>query len=320
MTGDEKYLGDIARPRTAGPGESSGGDIGAAVAILASEQGETRAHLQELRDQLGDVLQDLHKLDQRTGDIPALESKIAALADALDKLVRSDDDDSDTRPRDLAHIAPEDREQVLGDLVAWVRDVLFVGWPWAAASLAPCWLEHPDIVNGVLWLRAAYAAAYDTAGARPHAAADWHRWLDDVMATAERRTEGCPEDGSHAVPPAPRDDSERLRAVVRRDAFVKLHRFREYLRPGAPYPPDVVQAAREEWDKAAAAVGLTEDAYNLLAELHRLAPYTQNGAPYPPEDITAARARYSEITRSGAVTQEDYRTFVAALARVRPGT
>jgi hypothetical protein len=62
---------------------------------------------------------------------------------------------------------------VLGDLAEWLRTV-YLRYTDGAAGLPECWLWHPDVVEELLWLRAAWTEAY--AGESPSAvrAGEWH--------------------------------------------------------------------------------------------------------------------------------------------------
>ncbi|KAB2376967.1 hypothetical protein [Actinomadura montaniterrae] len=273
------YLGDLGKASPAGSGNADPGpgQVLSALAILSAEQGETRAHLAELRDHLGDVLEQVGNLDKLVSDVPILSGRLASLTDAVDQLLRQPED-SKTRPVDLAHVPPEERREVLGELVVWVRDVLFTGWPWTQDALRPCWLHHPDLVNGMLWLRAAYNAAYDMPKAQPHAAGDFHRWLDDVMDRAAGRTEQCPEPGApdpHPVPAAPRDDTATLDAVMRRPGLdeicEELYRLMQ-IRPDTGYAPGDVEAATQRTRQIIAETGVTEEQFNEYVRSRRATP------------------------------------------------
>ena len=267
MTDDDAYLGDIARP--ASPSEQqkeeeTPGGVMPALTVLAGDIGELRAELREFREQLADVLATVDQLGSRVAALSTLESKVHALTDAVDLLLGQGDADA-VRPVDLAHLTHENRGQVLADLVHWVRDVVFTGWPWTQERLRPCWLHHPDLINRMLWLRAAYSAAYDQPKARPHAAADWHRWLDDVMAHADRHTADCPSPEEHAAPLPPRDDLAVLSAVQqhRRAVLTEITQLMQ-VTTHAGYPADQVRAAQQRMKALIDAHGITEEEYNAF--------------------------------------------------------
>lgn len=276
------YLGDLGQASSTGPGNADPGpgQVLSALTILSAEQGETRAHLAELRDHLGDVLDQVAKLDRLIADVPLLAGRLSTLTDAVDQLIRQQDD-SPLRPMDLAHIPPDERREVLGELVRWVRDVLFVGWPWTQDALAACWLEHPDLINGMLWLRAAYAVAYESSKARPHAVADFHRWLDDVMDRAAGRTEHCPAPHSqelHHVPLPPRDDTPVLDALERREVCAELRRLAQISEKNGHSAEDI-EAARQRTRQLVAETGVTEADYKQYARALKATRDARTSAP-----------------------------------------
>lgn len=266
----DEYLGGLA-DAGASSGGTGGGDFASvlsALSVVSTEVGETRAHLAELREHFGESLAELGEVSGRINKLAALATQVAILSDRVQALTDNGGgtgEELDARPVDLAHIDPQDLPDVLGALVAWVREVVFVGWPWTQQTLRGCWLQHPDLINAMLWLRSAYRAAYDDENARPHAAADWHRWLDDVMTTAERRTRGCPQPGQgtpHAVPLSPRDDLPALEDLARRDGLAEIHRLNLRRQPGAGYPADAVADAQQRIVALMDEHGLTNDDYN----------------------------------------------------------
>ena len=61
---------------------------------------------------------------------------------------------------------------VLGELVAWLREV-YLRYA-DGVGLPECWLWHPDVVEELLWLRAAWIEAYRGETPAVARAADWH--------------------------------------------------------------------------------------------------------------------------------------------------
>lgn len=103
------------------------------------------------------------------------------------------------------------RRAVLEDLTDWL------GWLHEHYPLAEhvpgCWWRHPEVVQELVSLRAAWAAAYDDAGAGPQAPAEWHdRWLPGALArVASWGTRPCVNAGVHVERPttaygSPMDD------------------------------------------------------------------------------------------------------------------
>jgi hypothetical protein len=63
-----------------------------------------------------------------------------------------------------------DAEAILGMLTGWVGAIFL---RYSDARLPDCWLWHPDVVEELLWLHAAWIAAYDP-DAAVGAVGDWH--------------------------------------------------------------------------------------------------------------------------------------------------
>jgi hypothetical protein len=68
---------------------------------------------------------------------------------------------------------PTIARQVLGELTGWMGAV-YLRYADAVASLPDCWLWHPDVVEELLWLMHAWAAAYQGPAASVALAGDWH--------------------------------------------------------------------------------------------------------------------------------------------------
>lgn len=87
---------------------------------------------------------------------------------------------------------------VLGDLAAWTGTV-YLRYGDAAASLPECWLWHPDVVEELLWLRHAWAAAYTGPNASPTLAGDWHdRARPGVVRRIRSAAGSCSIEAHHA--------------------------------------------------------------------------------------------------------------------------
>jgi hypothetical protein len=103
--------------------------------------------------------------------------------------------------------APTRAEAVLTDLGKWVSDIL-LHFPDVVVTLPSCWLWHPDVVEELLWLRQAWAAAYRGPAPSVLAIGDWHdrsrpgvlRRIRAVAATCSIETHTCEDDaGFHIV-------------------------------------------------------------------------------------------------------------------------
>ena len=71
-----------------------------------------------------------------------------------------------------ADAPPGDAESVLLSLIRWMA-AIYLRYADAARGLPGCWLWHPDVVEELLWLHQAWAAAYRP-GVQVSLAADWH--------------------------------------------------------------------------------------------------------------------------------------------------
>jgi hypothetical protein len=239
----EPYLGDIPAPA------DNPGGVMAAITVLSTELGETRAEtraeLGELRAHLGDTLARLTTVQSQ---LPPLASEVTALAANVAELLDQGPPESPPQPVDLAHIPVDERRQVLADLAVWVRDTLVPGWPWVQERLRGCWPLHADIVNGLLWVRCAYQTAYDHKAGRAHHAADFHHWLREVIAAAAEETESCPasnDDRPHLLPPIPRDDGTAAAEAARLAELAEIHQYVP-IAQSQNAAPETVQRARQE--------------------------------------------------------------------------
>jgi hypothetical protein len=62
---------------------------------------------------------------------------------------------------------------VLDELVGWLQTV-YLRYPDGADQLPECWCWHPDVVEELLWLMHAWAAAYQGPQAPVGLVGDWH--------------------------------------------------------------------------------------------------------------------------------------------------
>ncbi|MFI5606875.1 hypothetical protein [Amycolatopsis sp. NPDC051903] len=101
-----------------------------------------------------------------------------------------------------------DRSQaMLTELTVWMRRI-FLRYPDAVGALPECWMWHPDIVEELLWLAAAWHSAYRDEDATVARAADWHdRYRPGVVRRIKGSAGGCSlenhEDGGPLHRPAP---------------------------------------------------------------------------------------------------------------------
>ncbi|MFI6541439.1 hypothetical protein ACIBHY_53930 [Nonomuraea sp. NPDC050547] len=235
----EEYLGDIASP-AGQTGRAPGLDaVLAALATLSVDVGGVRANVEHLTTGHVDLARQLRPLSglpavveqlrAEANRVPELAEEVSKLADSVGQMLDNPPAKAPS-PQDWTHVPAADRREWLEELLAWVRDVLFTGWPWTATRLRACWPRHLDLVNDVAMLRCLYQTAYDHAGGRAHHAVEFRRSVDDVMATANERTRACPppNDGRpHLVPIPPRDDSTHLNQAVRIAILAEFHQLQE---------------------------------------------------------------------------------------------
>ncbi len=68
---------------------------------------------------------------------------------------------------------PDLARTVLAELTGWLGAV-YLRYPDAARDLPECWLWHPDVIEELLWLMHAWAAAYQGPTASVALVGDWH--------------------------------------------------------------------------------------------------------------------------------------------------
>ncbi|MEU7811840.1 hypothetical protein [Pseudonocardia sp. NPDC049154] len=73
----------------------------------------------------------------------------------------------------MAPADPEVTGGLLDELVGWLAQV-YLRYPDAVESFPECWCWHPHVVEELLWLMHAWAAAYQGSAASVALAGDWH--------------------------------------------------------------------------------------------------------------------------------------------------
>ena len=119
-------------------------------------------------------------LDRRVTELARGSKRVDELAAMVERLAQQAAADSATDSP--SKVAPSwldiDRaaasrwaaEKILDKLTGWIAGVYL---RYSDARLPDCWLWHPDAVEELLWLHAAWLAAYDP-DAPLNAAGDWH--------------------------------------------------------------------------------------------------------------------------------------------------
>jgi len=160
------------------------------ASILAALAKEVGAHdldgVQRRLDEVGRVILEVETLRQETREIAAI----------VGELVQRRATGPAPAPApwwpDLP--AGPEREAAVQNLGLWVDEVLRARHPEAYNELGTCWFQHPDILDELTALRAAWFAAYRDPGASPMAPIEWHdHWLPATMARCKAiiRARGC---------------------------------------------------------------------------------------------------------------------------------
>jgi len=148
-------------------GEDEGWPTAASLAGLARQVEALERHINLELPRLGERVDLLAETVARVAmNATARGNSTAALPTAVSWLTRPTTSDAEPRLSRAAH----DAEQLLGKLSDWAARVYL---RYADARLPDCWLWHPDVIEELLWLQAAWLAAHHH-DAPPHAIGDWH--------------------------------------------------------------------------------------------------------------------------------------------------
>ena len=204
----------------AGPGAAAGpAALSAQIGLVTQRQEELAQAVQRLGTSVSDFDQ-LRAYVEQIGSILADLAKEVAAQDAMTVQRRLDDlaetvSEVDTLRAEVAAVAeaagttaPErgpafwwpdlaradGRAEALESLATWVDEVLRTRHPEMYNQLGACWYLHPDILDELTALQAAWQAAYRDPAAPATAAIEWHdRWLPGAMrrCRAAIRARGC---------------------------------------------------------------------------------------------------------------------------------
>jgi hypothetical protein len=146
----------------------------AAVAGLARE-------VESLRRTVEDLLVLPARLDEVAGIVVRLAESVA--------VARPEPEAGTASWLGLADDAgPDDAESLLRGLIRWL-EVVYLRYADGARGLPGCWLWHPEVVEELLWLRQAWAFAYE-AGSPVSLAGDWHDRLRPGVVRRVREAAG----------------------------------------------------------------------------------------------------------------------------------
>ena len=129
-----------------------------------------------------------HDLDQLANEITDAYADLLARIESTQPTADSDSaSPASWCWRTLGPEATEELTAQLHDWVSWLRS----RYP-LAKKIAPCWNQHPEIVEELTALWLAWQAAYEQDNASLTGAADWHdRWLPGLLHRLEH--------GPHAI-------------------------------------------------------------------------------------------------------------------------
>ncbi|WP_067828316.1 hypothetical protein [Actinomadura kijaniata] len=264
----------------------SGADILAGLAALAAEMGTLQGRLEDLQAVEGA----LAALAEQVNGLRAVTDEVAAIRDQVQALADSERDSGPPRPLDWNHIPDDEKATTLEDLAAWVRDVLLVGWPSLRRDLRACWPRHVELVNAVLWLRCAWATAYDHKGGRAHHVAEFWRAVGDVRTLARDLTGKCPRPGektAHEVPLAPRDDRAAAAQAMRDQALGTIRALqRQAVNPRLD--PARREDADTQWRQLVRDWRVSEEEFRTYQTATRMTEQAEREAAYTPGDQDAA--------------------------------
>ena len=171
-----------------------------------AEFGQVPAYVEQIGAILADLAnevaaQDLPTMRRRLDDLAETASEVGTLRAEVASVTQAA---ADTSAAPVPGQPPtswwpdltigENRAQALECLAVWVDEVLRARHPELYNQLGACWYQHPDILDELTALRAAWYAAYRDPGAPPAAAVEWHdRWLPGVMRRCRIaiRARGC---------------------------------------------------------------------------------------------------------------------------------
>lgn len=172
-------------------------------------------HYRDIAERLSALASDVGSLGARVDEVGAAlvrQSSILASLDGLDRQVAAlvaqigeltEDDNAGEGPRYQAVTPPRwwklggpDREAALDRLRAWVERIYRPGYGKLAATLPPCWEQHPLCLYALDWLSELWSVLYLNPQRSPGvlaAQAEWQtRLLPAIAEQMAYETNGCP--------------------------------------------------------------------------------------------------------------------------------
>ncbi|MCF7552167.1 hypothetical protein [Pseudonocardia sp. WMMC193] len=137
-------------------------------------------------------------------------------------------------------MAPTDVEvtgRLLDELAGWLAAV-YLRYPDAVESFPDCWCWHPHVVEELLWLMHAWAAAYQGPAASVALAGDWHDRQRPGVVRRIKATAGVCSRENHQTRPGWPDQVTRAPTVPSEDDLDRIGRWwAEGREEPAPEPP-----------------------------------------------------------------------------------
>jgi hypothetical protein len=206
--------------------EHDPGDVVTAIMLQITQHAERLAlldqreagHLRDITDRIAELARRLAETGKRVDAVHDLAAKQAALLKTLDGLDQqvaaltaqlthmtaaenSNESDEACKPAPAPrwwNLDETERDEALNRLRAWVEQVYRPGYGHLAASLAPCWDQHPLCLYGLDWLMELWSALYLTPERKTSALASQAEWQTRLLpALAEQlhqETTSCEHD------------------------------------------------------------------------------------------------------------------------------
>jgi hypothetical protein len=185
------------------------GDVVTAIMLQITQHAERLAlldqreaqHLRHITDRIDELARHLADTSERVDAVHDLAAKQAALLKTLDGLDQqvaaltarltqmtaagnSNEDDEAYKPAPAPrwwNLDETDRDEALNRLLAWVEQVYRPGYGHLAASLGPCWDQHPLCLYGLDWLMELWSALYLSTERKPPDLASQAEWQTRLL-------------------------------------------------------------------------------------------------------------------------------------------
>jgi hypothetical protein len=175
----------------------------------ASHYDDIAARLSELAAETASLATSAGSIGAVAAALDGLDAQVAAVARQLTELAHNDDG-QDSRsyepvpPPRWWKITEPERDAALGRLRAWVDHVYQPGYGQLAATLPPCWEQHPLCLYILDWLSELWSVLYLGASRTPSTLAAQAEWQTRLLpAAAEQMAYDASRCGHAGVPRQP---------------------------------------------------------------------------------------------------------------------